>query len=1055
MNSFQAHYSKLNDRQKEAVDATDGPLLVLAGPGTGKTQLLSVRAANILHKKKIDPENILILTFTNAAARAMRERLASILGHDGYNIVVETFHGFANSIVLESEGAISFIKDKIELGEVEKVRAIEYILDNTKGIRNLRPFGRPYMHRTEIEKRISELKNEGILPVDFIEQAARLVPNGVTLEDKNIASLKELGIIYDNYEKLKDEKCKVLFDSRGRIDYDDMILIALEALCENQELVDSFREQYRYVMVDEYQDTNGIQSKLLFSIVDPQVANICCVGDDDQSIYRFQGATLSNFRNLSEKFPDLKKVSLTDNYRSTSEILELSGNIIKQLPSDERVSVKELKAFRGFGTKNIAYVEFSTEEEELDYIVGKIKDLAEEIRRDETLSDEERKKPYNNIAVLVRTRAQIQRIVDAFQLKGIAYATDGKENIRGEKRVRQMLDVLELANVEQENIQQKKRLLYKILSSDYVGAVHADVLKFISYVNDLEREARNKGDIERYRTLDLFSEFCRSFPVDEENAPGEEDTRELDVLKSIDLENPTALHKVSWAIQRMLRDAQTRPVHDIIMQYIGDIKLYGFILNTYNTNELLMVRDLRSLVSFINMIKLSDKADPALSLGAFMKEMDMREVQRMPVKGELATMSQDGVRVYTAHGSKGLEFYAVFMPFCLDKKSWPSRGKSDTVPLPPEIYKSKERVDDKQKIKLLKYYDELRLFYVASTRAKAHLVYTAAPKEKAITSPFVASLGLSQVNGAPESEQDFLVRFLEKKEQKETHAFSQDLTKDMVSGLDMTPTKLNTYINCRRKFFYNYVLGLPGKKNQHLAFGNCAHKALEEVYASYMVSKKFPSFASFERLFKEELEFQGVNDSIVNWCLDRLQTLKRWYAKESRISIMPKSLEQDLRISICDGLVFKGKFDKIEVLVDGTVRVVDYKTGKPDDHIKKIKYNGPWDLSDPECDDYYRQLIAYKLVFDRSNSLGTKLKIDMGVLQFLEPVSRGIKKYDMEKGEFQDIDVELSDKMVRELEDVIRVSWDNIQSLKFEKLSERDGKNRCARCEYDSICWGD
>ena len=141
----------LNKEQKEAVETLDGPLLIVAGPGTGKTQLLSVRAANIVKRGKASPQNILIVTFTNAAARTMRERLASIMGPDGYNVEVETFHSFANSVVLESEEALNYVKDKIDMRDVEKIRALEYIFDNTAGVEPLKPFGAPYVHLKEIQ----------------------------------------------------------------------------------------------------------------------------------------------------------------------------------------------------------------------------------------------------------------------------------------------------------------------------------------------------------------------------------------------------------------------------------------------------------------------------------------------------------------------------------------------------------------------------------------------------------------------------------------------------------------------------------------------------------------------------------------------------------------------------------------------------------------------------------------------------------------------------------------------------------------------------------------
>ena len=1057
MDTFKQHYDRLNDEQKQVVDIIDGPLLVLAGPGTGKTQLLSVRAANILSKKDVLPENILILTFTNAAARAMRDRLARIVGHRGYNVEVETFHSFANSIVLESEGAIKFVKDKIEIGEVEKVRALEYIIDNVKGIKDLRPFGAPYIHRREIEKKISELKNEGILPEDFKKMAGSVKPDGINLEDKHVSRLKELAVIYENYERLKDEDAAVLFDERGRIDYDDMILVALDALKKDEKLSESFRKQYKYIMVDEYQDTNGAQLELLFAIMDPQKPNICCVGDDDQAIYRFQGATLANFRILKERIPSLKSITLKNNYRSTGSIIKLSGEIISQLPEDERISVKDLVSCRDYKEKGIDFLEFMTEEEELGFMISEIKKQAETIRKDKSLEDEEREKPFNNIAVLVRKRAHILKIIDAFLQAGIPYATDGEEDIRQEKRVRQMLDVLELASLGTESIERKSLALYKVLVSDYIGASHSDVLKFISYVNSEKRRARDKGE-EKYKSFNLFQKFQEhffKFRKDSENnilAPESGESEELDIAGKLKLEDPHSLHRAAWVIARLVADAATRPVHDILVGYVDDARLYGFILERYENDKVLRVRDLRALVSFINMVKQADLADPALGLQEFMREMDLREVHGMPIKGKMATLSQDGVRVYTAHASKGLEFHTVFLPFCLEQKSWPVRKKGEVVRIPPDIYKSRERVNEKEKIKLLDYYDELRLFYVASSRAKARLVYTATPVEKVIMSRFFEHMSIDPRQASPDDEEKFLGDFLRVESGPDPFEDTGSILKDMVAHLSLNPTSLNNYIQCRRKFLYDNVLMLPGRKNQHLVFGNCAHKALEDTYAYFMEKGRFPGFPVFKDSFKRELEYEGVSDAIKNWCFVKLDQLQDWYARTSRDPVMPLELENKLEISLPEGLVFRGTFDKIEKEAEGALRVVDYKTGKPDKHIKAIR--NCRDVFSYECDDYYRQLIAYKMLYERSKGRDTNEVVTKGVLQFLEKTGETVKKYDLEKGAYRDEVVELSDSMVEELEKVLMQCWRGIQALEFGKLPERD-ESRCGRCEYDSICWKD
>ena len=203
MDAFEKFYKELNSEQKKAVDTVEGPVLVLAGPGTGKTQILSVRAANIIRQKKALPENILILTYTNAAAKTMKERLAKIIGFKGYDVYVATFHSFANSILLDSEEAANYIQERIQIEDIEQVRAIEYILDHTQGISEIRPFNAPYNYEREIQKRISDLKREGVSPEEFLEYVKTLKPDGAYIEEKHIPRIKALAVIYDQYEKLK------------------------------------------------------------------------------------------------------------------------------------------------------------------------------------------------------------------------------------------------------------------------------------------------------------------------------------------------------------------------------------------------------------------------------------------------------------------------------------------------------------------------------------------------------------------------------------------------------------------------------------------------------------------------------------------------------------------------------------------------------------------------------------------------------------------------------------------------------------------------------------
>lgn len=1035
----------LNKEQKEAVETLDGPVLVVAGPGTGKTQLLSVRAANIMRKKKIPGENILILTYTNAAAKSVKERLAKIVGFEGYKISAETFHGFANSIILDSEEASEYIRERIQMTELEKVKSLEYIVDNfTDSVKALRPFGYPYLYISEIKQRISELKNEGIAPSEFEKALADVKPDGIYVEKKHTPRLKELSFIYKKYEELKKGGDKNIFDERGRYDYDDMIMLAIKVLTEEPELKKAYRERYKYVMVDEFQDTNGAQLKLLFLLSDEKNPNLCCVGDDDQSIYRFQGASIANFKTLKERLPEIKVVGLKNNYRSTKEIINLSSRIIKQIPSKERLDErKSLMPQKDYRNKNIEFVRFSTDDEEIMYTIKKIKEIRKIIKNSKELSAEEKKKPYNHLAVFVRKRAFILKLIDAFLREGIPYATDGKEDMGYQKRVRQMIDVLKLARLATSDLEEKDLVLYRVLLSDFLEIPPRTILKFINFANERKRET----------SLSLFAQFTDLFRVNNlKEKPTASDTKKLSLLKRLELDGAHKMHLASWAIQKLLQDTDTRPVHDILMGFVDDSSLYKFILKEYERSRVLIIRELRSLTSFINMVKNLSLSRPDLTLTEFLDELETMKTHNMPIEGELVTATQDGVRIITAHASKGLEFHTCFIPFCVQDKSWPLKPLPEKLPLPPGILKTKETVGSKSERARLAIFDETRLFYVASSRAKSSLIFTSSPSEDNITSSFLNDLAI-ELKDNDETEEGILKEFFEKDKAEDLIKDTKDALRDLVKNLTLTPTKLNNFLRCKRKFFYDNLLLLPGRKKPSLVFGNCAHKALEDTYRKYKNENQFPDFSFFREAFERGLKFQGVNKTIEAECRAKLPELQKWFEKEKRNPVVPIDLEKKKIITLKGGIIFSGKYDKVEFENERKrlIRIIDYKTGQPDGHLKRLENKN--DLKDEECDDYLRQLVAYKMLYERDTYEPAKYRASHGVLVFLEPVKNTSPKYNLTKNDYVNRKVPITDEMVAELENVILAVSGQINNLEFDKLPEKDYK-KCQNCAFDSICWG-
>ncbi|MFA5316715.1 MAG: ATP-dependent DNA helicase, partial [Dehalococcoidales bacterium] len=944
--------------------------------------------------------------------------------------------------------AAEYIQERVQITDIEQIKLLEYILDNTEGIDKIRPFRAPYAFEREISQRITELKREGVSPAQFAGIIEKTEPDGAYIEEKHIERLKALATVYKLYEEYKAGKNKALFDDRGRYDYDDMILFAVEAIRNEHELARALRSQYTYIMVDEFQDTNGAQMDLLFEIagghtpeghtckggMSPKcmAPNLCCVGDDDQSIFRFQGASVANFRELKKRFPQVKEIPLEKNYRSTKEIIALAGRIINNLPAKERVHAKALAPETDFKKKTIEYDEFTTETEELLFIARRIKEIA---KKEEV--------PLDEVAVLVRQRDDILRVVDMFLRAGIPYATDGKEDIAGEKRVRQMLDVLYFAHTPDIEVEQKDAYLYRILTADYMQIPMNDVLRFIAGVRAKKYEQRKKGEAP---TISMFSEYLGGHTLGGHTSPNK--SKEVCPLGV-------------WPLISLLEEAESKPVHAMLMQYIKDAGVMKYILDKYDKNDLLRIRDLRALTSFVNMVKEADIARPGLTLKEFIDELGTRKAHGMSLQGELVTATQEGVRIYTAHGSKGLEFHTVFIPFCLEKKRWPKRSQGVTIPLPPEVYKSKEIPTDKDVLKQLDYYDETRLFYVASTRAKANLIYTASPTESSVASSYLAGV---EAKEQAAKEEAILKAALEMTDAQDPFVGTSKVLSDLVQDLSLNPTALNNYINCPRKYLYDDVLMLPSGKKQSLVFGNCTHKALEDTYNKFMKTGKFPDFAFFKEAFKRELAHEAPEAAIKTACERQVDTFKAWFKEESRLPVKPLGLEKRLVVQIEDDLKFSGKYDKTEALsgaVGAAIRVVDYKTGEPDKHVKGINNSlaKKVPVSSDEFEGYLRQLIAYKLLFDNDKNESQGRKVKEGVLVFLDPVKESVAKHDLEAGGFMKKSVELTDDMVAELESAIKDVRKRIKKLDFAKLPEINEKpGKCGKapntCDFYDICWG-
>ena len=392
-------YDSLNGPQREAVYHTEGPLLILAGAGSGKTRVLTHRIAYLIEEKGINPWNILAITFTNKAAGEMRERVDQIVGFGAESIWVSTFHSTCVRILRRHIDRLGY-----------DTNFTIYDTDDQKTLmkdvcKRLQIDTKVYRERNLLAA-ISAAKNELITPEEYRLQA------------EGDFGRQKIASVYEEYEKQ--------MRANNALDFDDLLLKAVQLFQTQPEVLDYYQERFRYIMIDEYQDTNTVQFQLV-SLLAAKYRNLCVVGDDDQSIYKFRGANIRNILNFEQVFEDARVIKLEQNYRSTSTILDAANAVIR---NNRGRKEKTLWTDNGQGEK-ITFRQFDTAYDEAEYIVGDIKENIENGRCN-----------YNDNAVLYRTNAQSRLLEEKLVAANIPYKIVGGINFYARREIKDLLAYL-------------------------------------------------------------------------------------------------------------------------------------------------------------------------------------------------------------------------------------------------------------------------------------------------------------------------------------------------------------------------------------------------------------------------------------------------------------------------------------------------------------------------------------------------------------------------------------------------------------------------------------
>ena len=1068
--SFESRYKQLNEAQKQAVDTIDGPVMIVAGPGTGKTELLSVRIANILKKTDTLPQNILCLTFTDSGAQAMRERLVDIIGKDAYKVAIHTFHSFGSDVINQNREYFynnALFEPADELRQYEILRGIFEKLD-----RNRNPLASmmngEYTYLSDAKSVISQLKRNSALTSDellavlqqseesldvverlvvpileqgikkttasglqvafeqlIIEAAeteplygvaplVRIITDSLaaTLEQaetvhptkpitawknrwferneqkqmvgkdrKRLTKLKALSYIY--FEYLSE------MEKAGLFDYDDMIMQVVHAIEVHDDLKFNLQEKYLYFMVDEFQDTNLAQMRILHNLTDNPVnegsPNILVVGDDDQAVYGFQGADISNILNFSSVYPNAKQIVLTNNYRSGPTILEASRAVIQQ--GDDRLEYRfpELnKQLLSHNTQpdSVSLYQASAPHSERHWLVNDIK------RRLEAGEGP------GEIAVLARRHAEIQSLLPYFSRYNIAVRYEREDNV----------------------LEQPPIILLEQTANIIVDLAHGEHDKVNARLPELLAHPAWG-----FTPLDLWK---LSINAHEAHQPW------MSVMET----TPAFVDMHTWLIERASASIHT-PLEPMLDQIIGQnddkpspLFTYFFAteqLENHPEQYLLYLEALRTIRA-----KLRDhRPGVTLTLKDFVDCIELYRRLGIGIGTSSHSLASDipAVQLLTAHKSKGLEFNTVYVFNGVDSV-WgqTARHRSSSIsypenlPLEPAGNSADER---------------LRLFYVAMTRARHDLIISYSDSNDGGKNTLMADFLLAtniDATATPETSQDEYVEAVELAWYQPLIETTQDLKSLLAPQLEhfkLSATSFNNFLDVSRggpqHFLLNNLLHFPNAKAPSASYGTAVHRAMQQAHVHLNATGEQKPLEDILHDFEVALESQRLAPEDFATYLQKGSTDISEFIRSGALPFLPSQKAElsfgHQNVHLEDARL-NGSLDMVDIDDElNEMTVTDYKTGHPSESWTRGD-----DRTKMKLHRYRQQLMFYKILVENSRDY-SKYTVTDGQLAFIEPAK---------SGEVIVLTTDFTYEEIERTKKLIAAVWKHIASLDLPDMSD-------------------
>jgi DNA helicase-2/ATP-dependent DNA helicase PcrA len=1032
--SFATRYTKLNTQQKRAVDTIDGPVMVVAGPGTGKTELLSMRAANILTKTDTLPESILCLTFTESGAHAMRERLASIIGKDAYKVAIHTFHSFGSEIINQYG---EYFYQGAHFRPADELSTHKIITDILDGLEYTNPLAGKmngeYTHLRDCISAISDLKRSGLtsdellqiidtnetaldeVEPDLAELFSRrissstlaqlipiahkiaaletpVLPNGIT----PLASTLALSLAHavdaateENSTKpvtawknkwlTKSSDGRAIFKDRSRhkklravsyvyfqyltrmqeaglYDYDDMILRVVHALEVFDDLRFNLQERYQYIMVDEFQDTNLAQMRIIASLTNNpaqgDTPNVMVVGDDDQAIYSFQGADISNILSFRSLYPKAQLILLIDNYRSGEAVLTTARALITQGADRLERHIEELDKTLTAHTLRPASVslhEAPTVTDEHQWLVQSIQQKIDA----GTAPD--------SIVVLTRRHSEIIELLPHFAHAKLPVSYERRDNVFELEPIKVLLQTAQVITLfAEQRLDEADRMLPELLAHPAWGITPQDLWKLSLQAYDA-----------RTRWIDTMATISSLQPLHQL-------LTELTVLSH------------TQSLEPMLDTLLGTPPHLNEATPISPLYNYFFSPEKLTEDSTLYLRYLEGLRTIRAALR-DHHTDqlPTLKLFVQFSHLYQQTGSTLTSVHQPSTTTPGNVQLMTAHKSKGLEFDTVYIPGAVDSM-WGERvrSRSRLINYPENLPLA--TVGDSPD-------ERLRLFYVAVTRAKRelHMSYSlqSVTGKMLDRASFLTSLEITpeiitpSTLASPEAQAElrWYTTLTEPKQEIAT------LLAPQLETYKLSATHLGNFLDVTRGgpqgFLIHTLLRFPQAMSPSAAYGSAVHATLQRAHAHLAATGKQRAIEDVLHDYEAELSQHRLNEhDIETYTQKGIDALQAFLA--ARYDSFTREQKVELNFagqqSIVDGAHLTGKLDLVDIdTSQRTMTVTDYKTGKPSQAWK-----GATDYEKIKLHRYRQQLMFYKLLVEHSRDYGN-YEVNRGVLQFVEPTKSG------------------------------------------------------------------